>query len=204
MSIPVFIIPGGDLLASARSFNLIHCFAHGANCWSTMGSGIAGFIARDFPDIRQVDSEDPRSPEQRRGNFSYAFEKNTGVWGFNLYTQFYPGPHARMPYIISATQLMFEQVHDILEGDPDEAIVVGFPAIGCGIGGMDLVTVVRQIYAIAQGVYEETKRRVIPVFYIMEATRFAREIEQLSSLDQDIFVVDTEEEIIKMLQEQDA
>ncbi|AXY86701.1 hypothetical protein SeLz1_106 [Salmonella phage SenALZ1] len=97
-----YVITNGDLLKAATSFNLINAFAHGANCWSVMGAGIANHVRLDFPEIYRADQLDERGPEQRLGNMSYAFDHDTGVWGFNLYTQFYPGPNARMPSIISS------------------------------------------------------------------------------------------------------
>lgn len=62
-----YVINGGDLLKAACSFNLIDIFAHGANCWSTMGAGIALHIGNNFPALREVDANDPRGPEQRLG-----------------------------------------------------------------------------------------------------------------------------------------
>lgn len=191
-----YVIPGGDLLKAARSFNLIDCFAHGANCWSTMGSGIAGVIARDFRALCTADANDSRGPEQRLGNMSYAFDHDNGTWGFNLYSQFYPGPNARMPSIISSVQMMFEQVHDILEAKVDETVYVGFPAIGCGIGGLVLQDVVRQIHFIADSVFDDTRRRIVPVFYIMESEKFAKDLQALATCGLDIQVVDSEQDVI--------
>ena len=192
-----YVIPGGDLLKAACSFNLIDCFAHGANCWSTMGSGIAGVIAREFRALCAADANDSRGPEQRLGNMSYAFDHDNGTWGFNLYTQFYPGPNARMPSVISSVQTMFEQVHEILEAKVDETVYVGFPAIGCGIGGLKLFHVVCQVNKVAESVFEETRRRVVPVFYIREGDGFDSDLMELSHLVEDgIMVVEDEQEII--------
>ncbi|EGJ6623163.1 hypothetical protein INC21_003109 [Salmonella enterica] len=193
-----YVINGGDLLKAACSFNLIDIFAHGANCWSTMGAGIALHIGNNFPALREVDANDPRGPEQRLGGMSYAFDHSTGVWGANLYTQFYPGPNARMPSVISSVQTMFEQVHEIVEASKDETVYVGLPAIGCGIGGLNLYDVVRQVEALAETLYEDTRCRVVPVFYIMEVDKFAEDMENLNALDDDINVVDSEEEIIRV------
>lgn len=192
-----YVINGGDLLKAACSFNLINIFAHGANCWSTMGSGIAGAIARDFKALRDADANDPRGPDQRLGGMSYAFDPSNGTWGANLYTQFYPGPNARMPSVISSVQTLFEQVHEIVEATKDEVVYVGFPAIGCGIGGLNLFNVVCQINKVAESVLEDTKRRVVPVFYIREGDGFDYALMELSHLAEDgIMVVNDEEEII--------
>ena len=129
---------------------------------------------------------------------SYAFDRDTGVWGFNLYTQFYTGPNARMPSVISSVQVMFEQLHEIMEAKDSETVYIGLPAIGCGIGGLNLYDVVRQVEALAETLYEDTRRRVVPVFYIMEVDKFAEDMENLNALDDDINVVDSEEEIIRV------
>lgn len=191
-----YVIRNGDVLKAARSFNLINCFAHGANCWSVMASGIAKYVAQDFVDIRQADTLDERSPDQRLGNMSYAYDTQTGVWGFNLYTQFYPGPNARMPSVISSVQYMFEQVHEIVEAEDSEVVYVGFPAIGCGIGGLDLTKVVIQIHKLAESLFEDTRRQVVPVFYILEAERFKEDLFELDASDEDILVLDSEEEVL--------
>lgn len=192
-----YVINGGDLLKAACSFNLINIFAHGANCWSTMGAGIALHIAHNFPALREADANDPRGPEQRLGGMSYAFDHSKGVWGANLYTQFYPGPNARMPSVISSVQMLFEQVHEIVEATDDETVYVGLPAIGCGIGGLKLFSVVCQINKVAVSVFEETRRRVVPVFYIREEDGFDDDLMDLSDLTEDgIMIVEDEQEII--------
>lgn len=192
-----YVINGGDLLKAACSFNLIDIFAHGANCWSTMGAGIALHIGNNFPALREVDANDPRGPEQRLGGMSYAFDHGEGVWGANLYTQFYPGPNARMPSVISSVQMLFEQVHEIVEATDDETVYVGLPAIGCGIGGLKLFSVVCQINKVAVSVFEETRRRVVPVFYIREEDGFDDDLMDLSDLIEDgIMIVKDEQEII--------
>lgn len=192
-----YVINGGDLLKAACSFNLINIFAHGANCWSTMGAGIALHIGNNFPALREVDANDPRGPEQRLGGMSYAFDHSKGVWGANLYTQFYPGPNARMPSVISSVQTLFEQVHEIVEATKDETVYVGLPAIGCGIGGLKLFSVVCQINKVAVSVFEETRRRVVPVFYIREEDGFDDDLMDLSDLIEDgIMIVEDEQEII--------
>ncbi|WPJ72115.1 hypothetical protein DEEACLCL_00098 [Salmonella phage CRW-SP2] len=195
-----YVITGGDLLEAAKSFNLINGFAHGANCWSTMGAGIAKFVARDFPEVFDADRNDPRGPEQRLGGMSYAYShKGGGIWGFNLYTQFYPGPNARIPSLISAVQSLFEQAHEILEADKDATLYIGFPAIGCGIGGLSLFRVVAHVNKVAASVYEDTRRRVVPVFYIREEDGFDDDLMEISYLEEDgITIVEDEAAIIEI------
>lgn len=194
-----YVIPGGDLLEAARTSNLIKIFGHGCNCWCTMGAGIANHVRLNFPALFEADVADQRSPDQRLGGFSYAFDHDSNAWGANLYTQFYPGPHARMPSVISSVQSLFEQVHEIVEAAEDETVFVGLPALGCGIGGLDLHSVITTVDTIAESVREYTRRRVVPVFYIMESVKFSSTLQELSvSLDQDINVVESESEILDL------
>lgn len=193
-----YIIRNGDLIQAAMSFNLIDIFAHGANCWSTMGAGIARIVAMEFPAVALADVEDERSPDARLGGFSHAFDHSKGVHGANLYTQFYPGPNARMPSVISSVQLLFERVHEIVEATDEETVYVGFPAIGCGIGGLNFQNVVCQISKIAITIQEDSRRRVVPVFYIREKDGFDNELNSLSELayEYGILIVDSEEDVL--------
>ena len=102
-----------------------------------------------------------------------------------------------MPSVISSVQTLFEQVHEIVEATKDETVYVGLPAIGCGIGGLNLYSVVRHINRISESVYEETRRRVVPVFYIREGDGFDDDLMELSHLDTEgIMIVEDEQEII--------
>lgn len=115
----------GDLLKMAKQFDVI---AHGANCQTCMGSGIAGQIRRQFPEAFKIDAHDPRSPRQRLGDMSYVYiSENCKL--YNLYTQFMPGPN--LDY--SALELCLRKLAMIT---PKE-YTIGLPQIGCGIGGAD-------------------------------------------------------------------
>ncbi|AXY86702.1 ADP-ribose binding protein [Salmonella phage SenALZ1] len=93
---------------------------------------------------------------------------------------------------------MFEQVHDIIEAKTDETVYVGLPAIGCGIGGLKLFHVVSQINKIAETIFEDTRRRVVPVFYIRQGDGFEQDLQELSQMvDYGISVVASEEDIIE-------
>jgi len=118
----------GDLLEMAKNhqFDVI---AHGANCFKTMGAGIAFQIKRQFNDAYVKDFNDKRSPIQRWGDFTYVRYKHGDnlLSVFNLYTQYNPGPD--LDY--TALELSLKKLAKTIE--PNSKI--GLPLIGCGIGG---------------------------------------------------------------------
>lgn len=123
----------------------IQVFAHGANCWSTMGAGIAYHVNQNLPMLYKADKDYHLEPEKRLGRCSSSPLGN-GAHGYNLYTQFYPGPHAKLEMIRSSLTLMLEEIAEQMV--PEQEIVVGLPAIGCGIGGLnffDVVTVINEV-----------------------------------------------------------
>lgn len=183
----------GDLLKSARTHNLINALGHGANCWSTMGSGIAGKIASDFRELMLTDKIDERSPEERMGNLSHAFDK--GFLGFNLYTQFYPGPNAKFEAVKSSVQLMLENVHELVDADHDDKVVIGLPAIGCGIGGLQFRLVAQLVHSLVVQANEDGYNAVV-VFYVMPG-QFEAEIKSLID-SPDFHLAESEDEIKSM------
>lgn len=114
----------GDLLAffKAGHFDAI---AHGANCFSKMGAGIAHQIKNEFPVAYQADKNCQFKPEDRLGKISSA-KTPYGII-FNLYTQYNPGRN----FDIAALKLCVGKLENFL---PEE-FCIGIPEIGCGIGG---------------------------------------------------------------------
>lgn len=118
----------GDLLAMAKEYEF-DVIAHGANCFKTMGAGIALQIKRQFPDVYQKDYQDIRTPTQRWGDYtSITYSNGKKVLSvFNLYTQYSPGPD--LDY--TALELSLKKLAKNIK--PNSKI--GLPQIGCGIGG---------------------------------------------------------------------
>lgn len=125
------VVPQDDL------FNYKN-FAHGCNCKGFMSAGIAGVVKRRYPDVH-----DAYKDLCERGQFTpgSVFAMRTGGrWVFNLATQDYPGPNARLEYIYRSIKRMMEMV------PPQTQIAI--PAIGCGIGGLqreDLAPVIQKL-----------------------------------------------------------
>jgi O-acetyl-ADP-ribose deacetylase (regulator of RNase III) len=76
----------GDLLKLAREghFDIV---VHGANCQSTMNSGIAKQIKDQFPEAYYADVDDRRKPEHKLGCYSNAYIEQYKFIIVNAYTQ---------------------------------------------------------------------------------------------------------------------
>lgn len=133
-----------DLFAEGIHFDAI---AHGANCFHTMGAGIAGQIAERFPEAYAADKAH-HSPGDlvAQGTYSYAhFEFGTL---FNIYSQYTPG---RVPTngIVTNVDLAFAALNRDLypktmlahQGQP----IIGIPMIGAGIAGGDWKKIAERI-----------------------------------------------------------
>lgn len=116
-----------DLLEAFQNseFDLI---VHGCNCFHTMGAGIAGAIAKKFPEAYEIDKK-----HSEYGNWSKLGSYTTceTVYGkiINGYTQFNPGRCPEHDLLYSIKQLFVKLNNDF----PGKT--VGIPMIGCGIAG---------------------------------------------------------------------
>lgn len=120
----------GDLiaLADAGHFDVI---IHGANCFHAMGGGIAAQIAKRWPEALEADKRTACGGIQKIGGYSCALVTTAAdslLSVVNAYTQYNPGREARLSAIFAA---LFAVSASIL---PKARI--GYPMIGCGIGGL--------------------------------------------------------------------
>lgn len=120
----------GDLIELAKEGGHFDTILHGANCFSTMGGGIALQIRNNFKTAYLADTKDIRSPLQRLGDFSWGIENsNNGeaLTVINLYQQFEPGRN--LDY--DALRLGLKKVNMIFKNHH-----IGLPKfMGCGIAG---------------------------------------------------------------------
>lgn len=146
-------IINGDLLYS--NCNII---AHQANCFSTMGAGIAKQIKKMYPEVYKADKNFPFKPNERLGKYSYALTHD-GRLVYNLYGQF--GFKERVNTKKEALQQaligMMENIILQTQGK-NIPIKVGLPnKIGCGLGGGDWSEILPIIEAVS-------KRYNIPIY----------------------------------------
>lgn len=127
----------GDLIVEIRNAVLMgtgpHYFAHGANCYATMGAGVAAALAKAFPEVILADKRFGLPlGEARLGKVSVA-ELSAGTAVFNLYTQLYGGPNFSGEALASAmAELKARGVREVT-----------IPKIGAGIGGGDWTEISR-------------------------------------------------------------
>lgn len=119
----------GDIITLFKTGkrNLIH----GCNCFHTMGAGVAGYIAKEFPQSLEMDKNTEYGDYDKLGTFSTWTHRvgNCIMLGINLYTQYHPGPDARYPVIRDG----FARLNETFAGFRRPFLV---PKIGCGIGGL--------------------------------------------------------------------
>ena len=121
----------GDLLKSDCTVIM-----HQANCFSTMGAGIAKSIAKLYPEAKVADKGYQGKPKEKLGKFSMAtVEKVTIV---NLYGQFHFGAHKKQTnyeMLEKAIDIFFEFA---IKNNNINLEKVGVPyKIGCGLAGGD-------------------------------------------------------------------
>ena len=120
----------GDLidLAKKGTFDVI---AHGCNCFTVMGAGIAAQIRDHFPIAVKIDAQYQSSmtPYNMLGTISATQVVNSDNFTIvNCYTQYYPGRD--LDY--TALMMCLKKLNYLYKGK-----TIGLPQIGCGIGGGD-------------------------------------------------------------------
>jgi len=133
--------------------DLLHLFdkgffdaiGHGANCFCTMGSGIAGQIHKKFPGAYEEDCHTIKGDKSKLGSFTYWPNPKNGSILYNLYTQYNYGRKVGNQYadykaIREALEGMRDHMHEKLK----RTLEIGLPQIGCGLGQGDW-KIVKQI-----------------------------------------------------------
>jgi O-acetyl-ADP-ribose deacetylase (regulator of RNase III) len=130
----------GDLIKMAK-YGKFDVIVHGCNCYATMGAGIAVAVRNTFPEAYQADRQFKiKNGEKRLGKLSFAFANTaTGeaVMVANLYTQLNPGKDFRESALKEALESLKNQIKFLYQFKRGGLVKIGFPLIGCGIGGGD-------------------------------------------------------------------
>jgi O-acetyl-ADP-ribose deacetylase (regulator of RNase III) len=128
----------GDLLQLFKE-GKFSAIGHGANCFCLMGAGIAGQIAKQFPEAYQADVDYSHVADvYKLGYFSSTSTEYGAI--LNFYTQFLPGPN----FEYTALQLCLDNLEQLVYERKIKDYVLGLPLIGCGIGKGN-ETVVKEI-----------------------------------------------------------
>lgn len=126
----------------------VDVLVHGANCFHTMGSGVAKLIKEKLPEAYKEDLKTKRGDVLKLGTSSYTkayLRDNSTHKGlvFNVYSQYNYGNDGKryLEYGSLASGLSCMGTILLLEylfnGDIDKSIKVGMPKIGAGLAGGD-------------------------------------------------------------------
>lgn len=124
-----------DLIRYAENGNCDIVF-HVANCFHTMGAGVAGVIARAWPEVYASDVENSIAGDiHKLGEWTVAaveLNPNDTLLVYNLYAQYEPGKRFEYLAFRQALESMFA---DIFQNFDDVDVLIAFPKVGSGIGG---------------------------------------------------------------------
>lgn len=126
----------GDLVTLAKNgeFDVI---VHGANCFCTMGAGIARQIRDQFPEAYAADCATVKGDRTKLGTYSAA--KIGELTVVNAYTQYHYGRRGASSDLFEYSA--FDCVLGLLADDFPN-VRYGFPLIGTGLAGGNVVRVV--------------------------------------------------------------
>jgi O-acetyl-ADP-ribose deacetylase (regulator of RNase III) len=126
-------------MADNGDFDII---CHGANCFHTMASGIAGQIVKKWPEVAIADRQTKYGTRNKLGTFSEVDVVGSSGHRFkilNAYTQFtYGRGNDIFEYGAFETFLNRLYAKVCRQGLPPETripVKIGFPMIGCGLAG---------------------------------------------------------------------
>lgn len=120
----------GDLLDEFKKGN-VDVLVHGANCFHIMGAGIAGQLAWTYPKVVKADKKTACGDISKLGTLSKTrihLKKNVPQFVVNMYTQYQPGANFEYLALIEGLKALNKAFGDV-------GYIIGFPQIGCGIGG---------------------------------------------------------------------
>ncbi|WOO85328.1 O-acetyl-ADP-ribose deacetylase 1 [Vanrija pseudolonga] len=123
----------GDLFTSTAKH-----LAHGVNTTGVMGKGIAVGFKRAYPAMFPLYKAACKSGELLPGGVQAYHDDKTNTAVYNVATQDRPGPHARVEWVHSGLESVFETV-------AAEGGVLAIPRLGAGIGGLSWEEQVRPI-----------------------------------------------------------
>lgn len=117
---------------------------HGCNCRGSFAAGFAGLIRNRFPEAYQSYSDDDAKGILRPGFVRYVpINNDNGTIVANACTQLNPGACAKLEYIDECVRQIIKDLTAVAaimdrRGKKGWDKQVFLPAIGCGIGGLEL------------------------------------------------------------------
>ena len=121
----------GDLLKEE-----LDVIIHQANCFHTMGGGVALQIREKYPEAYEADCKTMRGDLNKLGSFSWAHTLD-GKIVINMYSQFRYGREKRHTDYDAMEQAL-PRIIDFIQKEVGAKCKVGIPyKIGCQLGGGD-------------------------------------------------------------------
>lgn len=122
----------GDLVVAFQT-NVVNVLIHQANCFNTMGAGIALQIKKELPDAYKADCATIKGLRAKLGKYSYAVIGRGMV--FNLYGQYRFGRDVQQTDY-NAQRSALRAIATKLE--TKKAVCrIGLSKLGCGLAGGD-------------------------------------------------------------------
>lgn len=115
----------------------IDVLIHQANCFHTMGGGIASAIKLRFPEVYEADLTTGYGDRNKLGGYSLANTSKSGSikYVYNLYSQFNYGAEKRQTDYEAFYRGM-EKIRVISVPEDGKFLSIGIPyMIGCGLAG---------------------------------------------------------------------
>lgn len=134
----------GDLFFNKYKAQAI---AHGCNCLGFMGAGIAAAFAQKFPEMKKAYSRLCSKDGESLAGKGFYWD-NGDFFVCNLFTQINTGNCAKYEFVKSALTDCKNELNK------RQITSLAMPAIGCGIGGLELERVkdiVREVFGDWQG-----------------------------------------------------
>lgn len=155
----------GNLLTQIHEFDVI---AHGCNCFNMMAAGIAGAIAKLFPEAAEVDRKTIKGSYNKLGTFTNILVTNeeNKTYLLNCYTQFHGGANLDL----TALRMCMNKINHYFKGKK-----VGLPLIGAGIAGGDW-------NIISQVIKEELVDCYVTIVKLEETKESSEDIQQINPI----------------------
>ncbi|MDD5015810.1 MAG: hypothetical protein PHW73_12080 [Atribacterota bacterium] len=141
----------GDLIQLMKEFTF-QTMAHGANCFCTMGSGIALQVKKEFPAAYEADLKTIKGDFNKLGNYTYADYRWNGQFAFrviNAYTQYNYG-REKIQLDYEALTLVPNYLFPLVTADQTPDPVLGMLAHRASIENNDVRLLIRVADPIAR------------------------------------------------------
>lgn len=141
-------------------------FAHGCNCFNTMGKGMAVEVRTTCPDMYYVDCQTKKGDRNKLGTFTKAKIGNDNQIGFNLYSQYTYWDTKDMFCVKSFKKGIEELIVCCIENKIEHLYL---PYIGCGLANYNITSFEQSVSNIYVNIQKEYKGEYsVPQVYFVE------------------------------------